>query len=156
MDLRAYHGMQRSSGQSCAVDAGWEIHGFQTAGMDQGKKHIPKLAVLFVPVVAVSVYQRMDKVMLGSLSVMEQSGYYENVEKIINIPKGVITALGTVMLPRMSYLISREETGLIEQYTARSMEFVMFSSSAMAFGIAAVANDFAPFSSAAALQGPDP
>lgn len=129
---------------------------FRRPEWTRAKKHIPKLAVLFVPVVAVSVYQRMDKVMLGSLSVMEQSGYYENVEKIINIPKGVITALGTVMLPRMSYLISREETGLIEQYTARSMEFVMFSSSAMAFGIAAVANDFAPFFFGSSFAGTGP
>lgn len=118
---------------------------FKRPQWDRAKGHLTKLLILFVPVIAVSVYQRMDKVMLGSLSVMEQSGYYENVEKIINIPKGVITALGTVMLPRMSYLISRDETALMNQYISRSMEFVMSSSSAMAFGIAAVANDFAPF-----------
>ncbi|MFR1127265.1 MAG: flippase [Enterocloster bolteae] len=122
----------------------------------RAKRHLIKLVILFVPVIAVSVYQRMDKVMLGSLSVMEQSGYYENVEKIINIPKGVITALGTVMLPRMSYLISKDETALMRRYISRSMEFVMFSSSAMAFGIAAVANDFAPFFFGSGFAGTGP
>lgn len=124
------------------------VPGYIDFKMPEWKKaadHLAKLLLLFVPVIAISVYQKMDKIMLGSFSIMEQSGYYENVEKIINIPKGVITALGTVMLPRMSYLMARKETETIQTYIFHSMEFVMFSSSAMAFGIAAVAGDFAPF-----------
>lgn len=110
----------------------------------EAKTHISGLFLLFIPVIAVSVYQRMDKVMLGTLSDMKQSGYYENTEKLINIPKGLITALGTVMLPRMSYLFAMGKTDSVKGYLSRSMEFVMFSSSAMAFGIAAVAGDFVP------------
>ena len=118
---------------------------FKQPDWKRAGKHVPKLLLLFVPVIAVSVYQKMDKVMLGSFSVIEQSGYYESVEKIINIPKGVITALGTVMLPRMSYLMAKGEDRTMKTYISNSMEFVLFSSSALAFGIAAVADDFVPF-----------
>lgn len=58
----------------------------------------------------------MDKVMLGQMSTMTQVGYYEGAGKILNIPMGVITALGTVMLPRMSNLAAkgkREKAGSI-------------------------------------------
>lgn len=113
--------------------------------LNEAKKHIKPMLVLFIPVVAISIYRKMDKMMLGSMSTMVQSGYYENVEKIINIPSGVITALGTVMLPRMSYLFAKGESKQSQRYIRLSMEFVCFLSFAMAFGIAGIAQEFAPF-----------
>ena len=53
-----------------------------------------------------SVYHSMDKTMLGILSTYLQSGYYYNVDKVVNIPLGIIVGIGTVMLPRMSNLLS--------------------------------------------------
>lgn len=55
--------------------------------------------VLFIPVLAISVYQIMDKIMIGYMSNVVQVGYYENSERIIKIPIAVIISLGTVMLP---------------------------------------------------------
>lgn len=46
----------------------------------------------------------MDKTMLGVLSTYKQVGYYYNADKIINIPIGILTGVGTVMLPRMTAL----------------------------------------------------
>ena len=68
-------------------------------------------AILFLPVIAVSLYLIMDKIMLGSMSTMRESGFYENTEKIVNIPFGVITALGSVMLPRMTNVIANKQYG---------------------------------------------
>ncbi|OCA99777.1 flippase [Clostridium beijerinckii] len=106
--------------------------------------HFAPIVVLFIPVIAVSLYKLMDKVLLGMLSSMNQAGFYENTEKIINIPMGLITALGTVMLPRMSYLFANGERKETERYIFISIEFVFFMASAFAFGIAGVANEFAP------------
>ena len=69
-------------------------------------KHIKPNLVLFIPVIAVSIYKVMDKIMLGNLSTMSQVAYYEYGEKIITISVSVITALGTVMLPQISFLIA--------------------------------------------------
>lgn len=44
----------------------------------------------------------MDKTMIGGIVSTTELGYYENAEKIINIPIGILTAIGTVMLPFMS------------------------------------------------------
>ena len=49
-------------------------------------KHLKPCAILFLPVIAVSLYHIMDKIMLGSMSTMRESGFYENTEKIVNIP----------------------------------------------------------------------
>lgn len=107
-------------------------------------EHLKPNLVLFVPVIAVSIYKVMDKIMLGSLSTMTQVGFYENSEKIINIPLGFIVALGTVMLPRMSNLLAK---GLLEEskkYISISMEFVMFIAIGASLGLAAIAPIFVP------------
>ncbi|WP_391207679.1 flippase [Psychrobacillus sp. L4] len=108
------------------------------------KAHIKPNIILFIPVIAISLYTIMDKVMVGSLSTMTELGYYENTIKIIAVPFGVITALGTVMIPRMSNLIVNGKFTQSEKYINISMKFVLFISSAMAFGIAGIAPIFAP------------
>jgi len=106
--------------------------------------HIKPELILFVPVIAVSLYKIMDKVMLGMMSTMAQGGYYQNAEKIINIPLSIITALGTVMLPRMSNLASKGDSEQSKRYIENSMLFVMFMGSAFTFGLAGIAPVLAP------------
>lgn len=106
-------------------------------------KHIKPNLILFIPVIAVSLYKIMDKIMLGNLSNMSQVAYYEYGEKITTIAVSVITALGTVMMPQISYLLANGETEKSKKYINKSMSFSIMISCAMAFGIAAIANDFA-------------
>ena len=110
---------------------------------DLGKHMIPEL-ILFVPIIAVSLYTMMDKVMLGAMSTMRQVGIYEGAYRILSIPTGVITALGTVMLPRMSNLAAKGKVKESERYIYNSMQFAMFLASGMMFGIAGIAEDFVP------------
>lgn len=105
--------------------------------------YIPNLR-LFVPVVAISLYTALDKIILGTLSTMAQTGFYEYSEKISKIPMALITALGTVMLPRMASTFAegreQEALGLIET----SMWFMQVAALGMMFGIVGVAPDFVP------------
>lgn len=107
--------------------------------------HFMPNLILFIPVIAVSLYKVMDKIMLGNLSTKSQVGFYEYSEKIVNILTCLITSLGTVMLPKISYLLANGEKTQVRNYISKSIRFSAFSSSAMAFGIAAVASQFAPF-----------
>ncbi len=106
--------------------------------------HLRPALVLFVPVIAVSLYKMMDKVMLEAMSSITQVGYYESAEKILNIPLGVITALGTVMLPRMSNLAAKGQVEESKRYIYSSILFAVFLACAMLFGIAGIASDFVP------------
>ena len=107
-------------------------------------RHLRAELLLFIPVIAVSIYKMMDKVMLGRMSTITQVGYYESVEKIINIPLGVITALGTVMLPRMSNLAAKGQTKKSRRYIYDSMRFAMLLATGMCFGLAGIAQDLIP------------
>ena len=73
------------------------------------KQHwLPNFA-MFLPVVAVSLYRILDKIMLGLFSSYEYVGFFENAEKIVAVPIAVVSALGTVMLPRVTALISEKK-----------------------------------------------
>lgn len=107
-------------------------------------KHIKPNLVLFLPVIAVSLYKIMDKIMLGMLSDMEQVGYYESSEKIIQIPMALITSLGTVMLPKMSNLVANHNENKTNYYISNSIKLAMFLSTSMCFGLMAIAQYFVP------------
>lgn len=108
------------------------------------KKHFKPMLILFVPVIAISLYKNMDKIMLGILSTKMQVGYYENAGKIINIPLGLITAVGTVMLPKMSNIIAHGQKDVAENYIRVSMKYVMIAAFAVGFGVAAISPVFTP------------
>lgn len=105
-------------------------------------KHFKPCITLFLPVIAVSIYKIMDKIMLGFMSSVADVGYYENAEKIINVPLTVITALGTVMLPRVSNMLSNNKEEQVKNIIAKTMPFILFLALPMVFGLIAISKDF--------------
>lgn len=105
--------------------------------------HIKPILVLFIPVLAISIFVNMDKYMIGRLSDILQSGYYENTDKIIGIPKAVITALGTVMLPRTVSLIASGQEEKSRELMTGTIVYTVLAGSAFVAGMAAVADVFA-------------
>ena len=105
---------------------------------------IKPMLVLFLPVIAISVYKLMDKIMLGAMTTMSEVGIYENGEKINSLTSGIITALGTVMLPRMTNLAAKGKKNESKKYINISIQFVSLLAAAIAFGIASIGDVFAP------------
>ena len=109
------------------------------------KKHIKGIIILFIPVISYSIYKIMDKIMIGLLNSVEEVAYYEYAEKIINIPIGFITALGTVMLPKISNLVANSELNKVKDYLFKAIKFVMFLAIPCSLGLIAVGFEFAVF-----------
>ncbi|NLE05428.1 MAG: flippase, partial [Crenarchaeota archaeon] len=108
------------------------------------KTHILQLFILFIPVIAVSLYKIMDKIMLKHMVDSSAVGLYENAEKIINIPIGILTAVGVVMLPRSSALLSDNNENAVLNSIKITTKYVLIISYALAFGLMAVGPEFAP------------
>ena len=107
--------------------------------------HIKPNLVLFLPTVAVSIYRTMDKIMLGVMSTEAELGYYHGAENVIRVPLALVTALGTVMLPRMSNMISNKESETeIKSVFSKSIMFAIFVASSVSLGIMTVAKEFVP------------
>lgn len=107
------------------------------------KKHIKPNLVLFITVIAVSLFNIMDKIMLGLMTSKIEVGFYDSSQKIIAIPTALITSLGTVMLPRMSNMVEKDEKQS-NKLIYISIIFAMFLSTSMCFGIMGVSREFVP------------
>ena len=112
--------------------------------MRESLRHLAPCAVLFISVLAVNIYRTMDKIMVSAIAGVDENGLYENAEKIIYCLSGFISAIGTVMMPKVAHMLQRGETERIARHIDRSMELILCMVSALAFGIAAVAERFAP------------
>lgn len=112
--------------------------------IEEIKAHIKPNLILFLPVIAVSIYTMMDKIMLGQMSSMKELGFYENSYKLIQIPSVGVTALGTVMLPRISNLLKNNKEDIIDAYLRKSVFFTIVLSATISFGLSAIVDNFVP------------
>lgn len=122
----------------------WRFIGIERPKYIEIKKHIKPMFVLFIPILAGSVYHIMDKTMLDVFSDEISLGYYYSADKVINIPLGVITAVGTVMLPRISNMMGNANNGEIKDVIAKAVELTTFLTAGIGFGIAAIAEEYIP------------
>ena len=109
------------------------------------KSHIKPNLTLFIPVMAISIYMHMDVLMLGFSRTTEEVGYYTSVSSIVRLPLSFITALGTVMLPRVSNLLANNDEGAANRYMYNSLCVVLIVTSAICFGIMSIADIFFPW-----------
>ncbi|MCD8107329.1 MAG: flippase [Oscillospiraceae bacterium] len=113
--------------------------------LKQSLTHLAPSMLLFVPSIGMTLYHQMDKTMLGLMSTYTQVGYYYNADKIVNILIGVISGFGTVSLPRITTLLAEQKMDEYENLVEKSFHIIMFSCSAIAFGITAVSSEFTPW-----------
>lgn len=109
-------------------------------------KHLKPTIALFIPQIAMQVYTILDKTMLGSiLGDMNQVGIYEQSQKIVKMPLTILTALGTVVAPRIANIASKDKKEEIQGYIQNSFSFVWLVGIPMMFGIMAIADDLIPW-----------
>lgn len=104
-------------------------------------KHIKPMLLLFMSVLAMSLYKKMDKVMIGVFSTVTQNGYYENVDKILQVPTSIISAIGLVMLPQISNMIAMNKHDESIKLINRMLKFILILSCAMCTGIYVVSDE---------------
>lgn len=108
--------------------------------------HIRTVLSLFVPNIAISLYIVLDKIMLGIITENAfENGYYEQAMKISKLTIGIITALGTVMIPRIGYYYGKGDMNTVKNYMYRSYRFVWFLGMPLSFGLIAIAENFVPW-----------
>lgn len=107
--------------------------------------HLKPTLILFIPVVAVSIYKIIDRIMLGLLSNDTELGYFENSEKIIQIPIAFVVALGIVMLPRMTSIITKNDKDKEIIYLKTSTNFAILLSVFLCCLIMSLSKIFVPW-----------
>lgn len=99
------------------------IVGLKPVGGYNFRRHIKAVMIFFAMSCATTIYTNLDTVMLGFIKGDEEVGYYSAAVKIRMLLAGVVTSLGTVLLPRASYYI---EQGKKEEFMAIAHKAIHF------------------------------
>lgn len=83
------------------------------------ERHLKFVAVFFAMTAATTIYTNLDVAMLGFMSGDIEAGYYSAAVKIKGVLVSFVTALGSVLLPRMSYYaeqkMNKEFQGMVKK-----------------------------------------
>ena len=109
-------------------------------------RNFKPILMLFVPTIAVHIYYRIDKSMIGWITKDSfQNGFYEQATSIVRTIIPVVTAMGTVLLPRISFCHKKKDTEGVRDYVYRNVRFLWFLAVPAAFGVAAAADNVVPW-----------
>ncbi len=107
-------------------------------------KHFKSDLKLFIPVLSLSVFGVLDKIMIGALVSVEETGYYECADKIVLICSAIFSAFSSVLMPRVSNLLAIGNREKALKYFYISLEIIMCIAIALSSGFIAVAKEFIP------------
>lgn len=88
------------------------------------KKHIIPIFTFFMVTCATTVYTSLDSVMLGFMSSDATVGYYNAAVKIKKVLVTMVTALGAVMLPRVSYYYQNKLYEQFRNVTRKAFNYI--------------------------------
>ncbi len=95
------------------------------------QRHITPVFLFFGSAVASSIYTNLDLVMLRFLSTVSEVGYYQVAVKVKMLLATLVTTLGAVLLPRVSYYYQQGEIEAFKKITIKAFNFVMIFASAI-------------------------
>lgn len=89
------------------------------------KRHMKPVLEFFAMSCATTIYTNLDTVMLAFLVDDNAVGYYSAAVKIKGILVGIVTSLGTVLLPRASYYIENKQNDEFLIIAKKALRFVL-------------------------------
>ena len=92
------------------------------------RKHMKPIFVFFAMSCATTVYLNLDTVMLGFMKTDADVGYYNAAVKIKNMLVSIVTSLGAVLLPRVTYYIENGKKDKFKNLAIKAIQFVYFFS----------------------------
>ena len=109
------------------------------------KRHMIPIVMLFIPQIAIKLYNTIDKTMLGYI-IHDKSelGNYEEANKLINVLFTIVSSLGIVMVPRIANVFANGDTKKLNEYIMKSFRFVFFLAFPITLGIITVSKEFVP------------
>lgn len=92
------------------------------------KQHLTPIFSFFMMTVATTIYTNLDSVMLGFMKGDDAVGYYNAAIKIKSVLVSLVTSMGAVLLPRLSYYLKEKRQTEFKDLTVRSLQFICFIS----------------------------
>ena len=104
------------------------------------------ILALFVPAAATTVYSVLDKTMIGIFTDTSfENGFYEQSLKLSRMVLAIVTALGTVMIPRIGHYFSEGNNIKVREKISNGYRFVWFLGIPACLGLMGVAGHIVPW-----------
>lgn len=97
-------------------------------GKMQIKRHLIPIAIFFGMTVATTIYTNLDTVMLGIMCGDAETGIYDSAVKIRSILVSAVSALGIVLLPRITSYIRENDYESFKRVSGHALNIVMIMS----------------------------
>lgn len=104
------------------------------------RQHIKPLLIFSITLIASTLYTSFDKTLLGLMSTKENVAFYEYSNQIINVPRAVISVIGTVMFPRACRLAADGDSIGQKKYMDYSFYFAALIGIGSMFGLFGIGN----------------
>lgn len=117
------------------------------------KMHLRPILTFFATTVAISVYSNLDIVMLGFISGDREVGYYSAALKIRSALATLAVSLGTVLLPRLSYLAQKKQISEFKTMLKKSFNYMFLMAIPITFYFVIYARPVVLFLSGKAFEG---
>ncbi len=88
-------------------------------------KHMKPILIIFSATVATTIYLQLDSIMIGNVS-KEAVGIYIVPNKLIRMILVVVTALGTVLLPKITNCLKNKDYDNYNSYMNISLNYIFF------------------------------
>lgn len=98
-------------------------------------KHVIPASRFFISKIAMTIYMNLNKTLLGMMTTMTIVGYYSNSLTLVTLSGSLITALNTVLIPKMSIIYVNESESKLIKGLEKSLHFQLFLTIPIAFGI---------------------
>ena len=99
------------------------------------KKHLKPIFIFFGMSVSITVYTALDSVMLGFLTNDKEVGIYSAATKLNKMILSLLTAVISILLPRLSYYFEQKRTQEFKSLVQKGICFVMLLSFPMIAGL---------------------
>lgn len=111
------------------------------------KHHFKETSIYFLPTIASSVYNVMDKTMIWQITKSSvENGYYENANKVLDMMKTLtFVSLNGVVSSRSSYLFAKGEFERMKEKIRQCMDYVLFMGLGIIFGLLGITSVFVPW-----------
>lgn len=108
------------------------------------KCHMKAIMIFFASVVAIEIYTLLDVTMITYMCSPDNVGYYTNASKIVKIIANTITAIGAVLLPKLSIYFKQQNETVIKKLVNDFFDVITMFTIPCCIGIFITASEIVP------------
>lgn len=106
------------------------------------KEHFNPIISLFIPQIASTIFVSINKIMLGNLSTMSQTGYFENADKVVRVLLALVASVGVVIFPKVANAYKNNDKERVLKLTYLTFDAVNIIAIPMVVGIISISTIF--------------